>query len=319
MIRIAALNAASGAADEHEDPLKSHKSQTKEAQEAEAFALYHKALDLQKHDRFEESAKAYHELLETPLLKEAVPSDDEKVGLKHPGLMLKYSTYKNLASLAVLRDDLETAMEFYLEAVLLDSTDVNMWYKIGQVAMRLVRVPLARHAFEEGLRCNPDHWPCLDNLITVLYTLSDYSCCLYFICKALEKDHCYTKGLVLKERIFQEQPCLRKDSFHMFLKCNMSVHSVDVDEEDAQAIVQEGLELRRRRQALSAREPQPDLALVRPIAYFTWKCLGRACWPCTGTRPPASPRPAWAGGSTCRSTGTRPAPTRPRRPSPRSA
>ncbi|KAJ8401063.1 hypothetical protein AAFF_G00390200 [Aldrovandia affinis] len=255
MIRIAALNAAS---------------------EAEAFALYHKALDLQKHDRFEESAKAYHQLLDTPLLKEAVPSDDEKVGLKHPGLMLKYSTYKNLASLAALRDDLETAMEFYLEAVLLDSTDVNMWYKIGQVAVRLVRVPLARHAFEEGLRCNPDHWPCLDNLITVLYTLSDYSCCLYFICKALKKDHCYTKGLVLKERIFQEQPCLRKDSFQMFLKCDMSVHSVDVDEEEANAIVQEGLELRRRRQVLSAPEPKPALTLVRPISYLTWKCVGES-------------------------------------------
>lgn len=39
-------------------------------QEAEAFALYHKALDLQKHDRFEESAKAYHELLEARLLRE---------------------------------------------------------------------------------------------------------------------------------------------------------------------------------------------------------------------------------------------------------
>lgn len=39
-------------------------------QEAEAFALYHKALDLQKHDRFEESAKAYHELLEIRLLRE---------------------------------------------------------------------------------------------------------------------------------------------------------------------------------------------------------------------------------------------------------
>lgn len=59
---------------------------------------------------------------------------------------------------------------------MLDSTDVNMWYKIGQVALRLVRVPLARHAFEEGLNCNPDHWPCLDNLITVLYTLCDYTC-----------------------------------------------------------------------------------------------------------------------------------------------
>lgn len=62
------------------------------------------------------------------------------------------------------------------QAVILDSTDVNMWYKIGQVALRLVRIPLARHAFEEGLHCNPDHWPCMDNLITVLYTLSDYTC-----------------------------------------------------------------------------------------------------------------------------------------------
>lgn len=32
--------------------------------------MYHKALDLQKHDRFEESAKAYHELLEARLLRE---------------------------------------------------------------------------------------------------------------------------------------------------------------------------------------------------------------------------------------------------------
>ncbi|XP_015221768.2 calcineurin-binding protein cabin-1 isoform X4 [Lepisosteus oculatus] len=274
MIRIAALNAASATGDEHDDLQKTRKTQTKEAQEAEAFALYHKALDLQKHDRFEESAKAYHELLETPLLKEAVPSDVEKIGLKHPGLMLKYSTYKNLASLAALRDDLETAMDFYLEAVLLDATDVNMWYKIGQVALRLVKIPLARHAFEEGLRCNSDHWPCLDNLITVLYTLSDYSCCLYFICKALEKDCCYTKGLVLKERIFEEQPCLRKDSFRMFWKCDMSIHEAEVDEAEARAIVEEGLDLRRRRQALCAQNPQPDLQLVQPISNFTWRGLG---------------------------------------------
>lgn len=64
----------------------------------------------------------------------------------------------------------------FVQAVMLDSTDVNMWYKLGQVALRRVSIPLARHAFEVGLRCNPDHWPCLDSLITVLYTLSDYSC-----------------------------------------------------------------------------------------------------------------------------------------------
>uniref|UniRef100_G3T6I4 Calcineurin-binding protein cabin-1 n=1 Tax=Loxodonta africana TaxID=9785 RepID=G3T6I4_LOXAF len=275
-IRIAALNASSTVEDDHEGSFKSHKTQTKEAQEAEAFALYHKALDLQKHDRFEESAKAYHELLEARLLREAVSSGDEKEGLKHPGLILKYSTYKNLAQLAAQREDLETAMEFYLEAVMLDSTDVNLWYKIGHVALRLVRVPLARHAFEEGLRCNPDHWPCLDNLITILYTLSDYTTCLYFICKALEKDCRYSKGLVLKEKIFEEQPCLRKDSLRMFLRCDMSIHDATVNADEAQAIMDEALGLRRRRQALTVREKAPDLKLVQPIPFFTWKCLGES-------------------------------------------
>ncbi|GAB1295234.1 Calcineurin-binding protein 1 [Apodemus speciosus] len=300
MIRIAALNASSTVEDDHEGSFKSHKIQTKEAQEAEAFALYHKALDLQKHDRLEESAKAYHELLEARLLREAVSSGDEKEGLKHPGLILKYSTYKNLAQLAAQREDLETAMEFYLEAVMLDSTDVNLWYKIGHVALRLIRLPLARHAFEEGLRCNPDHWPCLDNLITVLYTLSDYTtsgkhvfltaleaevkpkpedqgaACLYFICKALEKDCRYSKGLVLKEKIFEEQPCLRKDSLRMFLKCDMSIHDVSVSAAETQAIIDEALGLRKKRQALIVREKEPDLKLVQPIPFFTWKCLGES-------------------------------------------
>ncbi|KAM9329216.1 calcineurin-binding protein cabin-1 [Gastrophryne carolinensis] len=276
MIRIAALNATSAVEEEHEDNFKSHKTQTKEAQEAEALALYHKALDLQKLDCFDESSQAYHQLLDTRLLQEAAPVTNEKEGLKHPGLMLKYSTYKNLAQLAMKRDDLETAMEYNLEAVMLDSTDVNLWYKIGQLALRLVRIPLARHAFEEGLQCNPNHWPCLDNLVTVLYTIYDYSTCLYFICKALERDCRYSKGLVLKEKIFEEQPCLRKDSFRMFMKCDMSIHDVDVSEDEANQIVEEALELRRKRQALNVRKKEPDLKLVQPIPFLTWKRLGES-------------------------------------------
>ncbi|XP_078277456.1 calcineurin-binding protein cabin-1 isoform X2 [Rhinoraja longicauda] len=275
MIRIAALNDTT-VVEDYEESFKSHKTQTKEAQEAEAFSLYHKALDLQKHDRYEESTKAYHELLNTQLLKEAVLSGDENEGLKHPGLMLKYSTYKNLASLASQKDDPSTAMEFYLEAVMLDSTDVNLWYKIGRVALKLIRVPLARHAFEEGLKCNADHWPCLDNLITVLYTLSDYTNCLYYICKALEKDCRYSKGLVLKEKIFEEQPCLRKDSFRMFLKCDMSIHALDVDPAEASAVIEEALELRRNKQALAVQDEEPDLQLAQPISQFTWMCLGES-------------------------------------------
>ncbi|CAH2295452.1 calcineurin-binding cabin-1 isoform X2 [Pelobates cultripes] len=276
MIRIAALNATSTVGGEHEETFRSTKTQTKEAQEAEAFSLYHKALDLQKLDRNDESSQAYHQLLDTQLLQEAIPSNDEREGLKHPGLMLKYSTYKNLAQLASQRDDLETAMEYYLEAVMLDSTDVNLWYKIGRLALRLVRIPLARHAFEEGLNCNPDHWPCLDNLVTVLYTLYDYATCLYYICKALEKDCRYSKGLVLKEKIFEEQPCLRKDSLRMFLKCDMSIHEVDVNDDESSSIVNEALDLRKKRQALNVRKEEPNLKLIQPLQFLTWKCLGES-------------------------------------------
>ncbi|TRY56617.1 hypothetical protein DNTS_023521 [Danionella cerebrum] len=277
MIRIAALNAGSQAADGHDDALRSSKqSQTKEAQEAEAFALYHKALDLQKHDKIEESTRAYEQLLKTPLLKEAVASEEEKVGLKHPGLMLKYSTYKNLASLAVLRDDLDAAMDLYVQAVMLDSTDVSMWYKMGKLALRKASMPLARHAFEVGLRCNPEHWPCLDSLITVLYALSDYSCCLFHICKALEKDSGYSKGLVLKEKIFEEQPSLRRDSVKLFSKLDVSLQFADVDEEEALGFVEEALELRRQRQAKLTRHPVADLQLVQPIKHFTWKSMGES-------------------------------------------
>ena len=44
------------------------------------------------------------------------PEDPEKPGsLVQPGLILKYSTYKNLGSIAFQRHDLNKAMEHYLE------------------------------------------------------------------------------------------------------------------------------------------------------------------------------------------------------------
>lgn len=72
---------------------------------------------------FSQTRYVYREEINMCLIKyillviQAVASDDHRVGVKHPGLMLKYSTFKNLASMAATRDDLETAMEFYLEVI----------------------------------------------------------------------------------------------------------------------------------------------------------------------------------------------------------
>lgn len=49
----------------------------------------------------------------------------------------------------------------------------------------------------------------------------------------------------------------------------MSIHYVEVEREERDSIVEEALEMRRRRQALSRCEPKPDLVLVQPIRCLT--------------------------------------------------
>lgn len=44
-----------------------------------------------------------------------------------------------------------------------------------------------------------------------------------------------------------------------------SIHYVEVEEEERRSIVEEALEIRRRRQALSHCDPKPDLVLIQPI------------------------------------------------------
>lgn len=50
---------------------------------------------------------------------------------------------------------------------------------------------------------------------------------------------------------------------------DMTTHYSDADEEEAQSIVEEALELRRQRQAKLALPPVQDLQLVEPIKRFT--------------------------------------------------
>lgn len=49
----------------------------------------------------------------------------------------------------------------------------------------------------------------------------------------------------------------------------MSIHEVSVSAAESQAIMDEALGLRRRRQALTTHEKEPDLKLVQPIPFFT--------------------------------------------------
>lgn len=54
---------------------------------------------------------------------------------------------------------------------------------------------------------------------------------------------------------------------HFAVNCcsDMSIHYVEVEEEERRSIIEEAMEMRRRRQTLSHREPKPDLVLVQPM------------------------------------------------------
>ncbi|XP_072762606.1 calcineurin-binding protein cabin-1 isoform X3 [Anoplolepis gracilipes] len=125
-------------------------------------------------------------------------------------LSLKYSCFKNIGAIQAACGNYKDAVENYWEAANLDDSDVMLWYKIGTLAMKISNLELACSSFKQGLKCNSNHWPCLDNLITALYAVPDYMNCLLYISVALEMDPNYVKGLAFRDRIFKDIPCMEE-------------------------------------------------------------------------------------------------------------
>ncbi|CAH1273708.1 CABIN1 [Branchiostoma lanceolatum] len=274
MIRIAALNDSSS----DESDSAPQVDTTKEAREAEAFALYNKALGIQRSGNHAAAAEVYQALLESSLVKEAEPlaADGEPEGLIHPGLLLKYSAHKNMAAMLAQDGKLEAAMESYLEAVNLDSSDVTVWYKMGTVALKIHNYSLAKYCFECGLTCNPKHWPCLDNVITLQYALNCYEHCLDAISQALEREPHYAKGLAFRNKIFSEYPPFRRDTQHLFRLCDPCINTETVDEEEAEGFIKEALDMREKRRELRRRPDEPIVPFAKPLTSITWKALGES-------------------------------------------
>ncbi|XP_072762605.1 calcineurin-binding protein cabin-1 isoform X2 [Anoplolepis gracilipes] len=205
MIKISALNEESSEESEEEDV----PTITREAQEQIALTEYNKALDFLKKDKREEALVIFKDLLETELLDE-VEKPEVPDGRSRPMLSLKYSCFKNIGAIQAACGNYKDAVENYWEAANLDDSDVMLWYKIGTLAMKISNLELACSSFKQGLKCNSNHWPCLDNLITALYAVPDYMNCLLYISVALEMDPNYVKGLAFRDRIFKDIPCMEE-------------------------------------------------------------------------------------------------------------
>lgn len=58
---------------------------------------------------------------------------------------------------------------------------------------------------------NPKHWPCLDQLLSILFVLEMYMDCLGLAISALNRDPGYIKANAFKDKIFKIQPSLIED------------------------------------------------------------------------------------------------------------
>ena len=273
MYCIAALNDSVSNTVDDESSRQPHTT-TKEAQEAEAFALHRQALELQQEGKEERSKEVLHQLLNHPFLEQCEKSPAEHDGVMLPAHQLMYSAYKNLALLAMKNEDWNTAMEHYIEAVAVDDSDVTVWYRIGNIALKIHNYPLARHGFEEALKCNPKHWPSLDKIITVLYVLGDYANCLYFISRAFSRDSGYVKGLCFMNQIFEEHPGIQADTAHFFKDLDQSVFQTEVEQEEIYEFVNEAMEMRKKKQELCKPPVRPKVKLLKRFSGLTWKDLG---------------------------------------------
>lgn len=249
-------------------------------QEQIALTEYNKALDLLKKDKREEALVIFKDLLETELLDE-VEKPEVPDGRSRPMLSLKYSCFKNIGAIQTACGNYKDAVENYWEAANLDGSDVMLWYRIGTLAMKISNLELACSSFKQGLKCNSNHWPCLDNLITALYAVPDYMNCLLYISVALEMDPNYVKGLAFRDRIFKDIPCMEEcyKLYNSDWQLDPPLYT-EYDHVVGDKLLTEAREVSAKWAEVCKVEfmpkPLPELTLRMPLINYTWLALGES-------------------------------------------
>ncbi|XP_008547464.1 calcineurin-binding protein cabin-1 [Microplitis demolitor] len=276
MMKISALNEESSEeSDEENTP-----TITKEAQEQIALSEYNKALELRKENKIEDALSIFKDLLETELLDQ-VEKPEVPDGRARPMLSLKYCCFKNIGAIYGQMENYEEAINNYWEAANLDATDVMLWCRMGTLAMKTSNLEFACSAFKQGLNCNPNHWPCLDNIITATYAVPDYMNCLLYISMALERDSSYIKGLAFREQIYKEVPYF-EESYKLF-NVDWALDpplDTEFDRVIGDALIAEAKEIAGRWVEFCKPEfeykPLPDLSLHKPLKNYSWLELGES-------------------------------------------
>ncbi|KAG5899799.1 hypothetical protein JTB14_006132 [Gonioctena quinquepunctata] len=265
MLKIRALNRDSSS-DEDVPVIR------REAQEEIALELYNKSLRIQREDKWSES-----ESILLKLIEENIPLLENNGGLPKSMSNFKYSCYVNLGNVYLKLDRVNDALDRYMLASELDSTDVTLWNKIGNLSLKMDQFRQSVYAYSKGLECSESHWPCLDKLISILFAIKDTIACLVYIGKALILDPDYMKGLVLRRQIYRDNPAT-KDYYQLYNPDYIWEPPLDVtiEEEDEKTYLQEAQVLCDRVTEIEKSlgpKPLQTIPLPKPLKEHTWLSL----------------------------------------------
>lgn len=168
--------------------------ETKEAQEAHLLDLYNSALQAVVRGNSKKATGQLLEITQSPLFSGSEGSEQIQQSLR-------YNVHKNLAECYNNSGELLLAEDHFFQASQIDRTDVSLWFSLAGVAAKLGHLHMCRGALEEGLSCSPNHWPCLENLMTVSFKLDDNMGCLTYCELALERDPEHQKAKLYKSKV----------------------------------------------------------------------------------------------------------------------
>ncbi|XP_065224975.1 calcineurin-binding protein cabin-1-like isoform X2 [Planococcus citri] len=280
-VKIKALNQDSS--DESNEEEDENPIITKEALEQKLQLGYREALILQKQNKLEDAGNILLQLIESEVLQEADGKVKYVNGRLQPSIFhLKYCCYLNLGNISLKQERYSLALKYYSVATELDDTDLNLWFKIGKVALKIPNLMSAVSAFMETLYRNPKHWPSINSIITATYALGDMAACLLYIHQGLSLDSKYMKGLIFKKRIFSLHPHLKEDFYSLFPNFKNQSTNVEWDEITEQKFFQEIEDLKSRdpifkKKLCTVKDSEKHSnSLLKPLKTYSWLCLGKS-------------------------------------------
>lgn len=108
------------------------------------MAKYNKALKLQCSGDYEEAESLLQSLIDVD-----TPQIENRGGLPKALSSLKYSCVLNIGTIHNGLGNKQKALDYFVQASELDTTDVTLWFKIGSLALELDHFKQSAYAFSK--------------------------------------------------------------------------------------------------------------------------------------------------------------------------